>query len=730
MAQRQNVKVLKHDVLRAVHVPPVTPGIGLRLRSSRDQCLRNSLSRGKKNAHFTAGAMFEDYTEQALDVIALAKQEMRAMAGMHKDGQLVSLIVEAIVIVAVGYMLDEIYRRICGSTNGETVDTGSGGGGGYGTNLTRLALEGKLEPVIGRENEIKSVIGILGKMNKRNPCLIGEPGVGKTVIAEGLALRITTGDVPQAIEGKTVIALDLARLVGGAVEGGAMDAANILKPALARSVIQCIGATTFDEYRKHIEKDPALERRFHPVKVAEPTVDETIEIRKGLRERYEIHHKVRITDGALTDAALLSQRYVSDRFQPDKAIDLLDEAGSRARLQHGKVSEQVKYLDKKRKEVIKRKNHALRCLQFELAAELRGKELELLSLITSAGPVVTEAEIQRVVSSWTGIPVEKVSADEADRLCSMEETLHRRVIGQDDAVTAVCRAIRRARAGLGSPRRPIGSFVFAGPTGVGKTELMKALASCYYGSEDAMVRLDMSEYSESFAAARLVGVSPGYVGYEEGGQLTEAVRRRPHTVVLLDEIEKAHGDVYNVLLQVMEDGRLTDGKGRTVDFKNALIVMTSNAGSGLFVENGEVTSVMVEEEMKRKRGFPPEFLNRLDEVIMFRQLSKPDVKKIASTMLGEVVGRVRERGIRLQVTEGFKMLVAEKGYDPSYGARPLRRAIVRLVEDKLADMMLAGDANEGDSLVVDTDSAGKVVVHHRQHDEPRPHLQTLEPIAA
>jgi ATP-dependent Clp protease ATP-binding subunit ClpC len=354
-------------------------------------------------------------------------------------------------------------------------------------------------------------------------------------------------------------------------------------------------------------------------------------------------------------------------------------------------------------------------------------------MITSAGPVVSEADIQRVVSSWTGIPVEKVSADESDRLRSMEETLHRRVIGQDDAVTAVCRAIRRARAGLGSPRRPIGSFVFAGPTGVGKTELVKALASCYYGSEDAMVRLDMSEYSESFAAARLVGASPGYVGYQEGGQLTEAVRRRPHTVVLLDEIEKAHGDVHNVLLQVMEDGRLTDGKGRTVDFRNALIVMTSNAGSGLFVGNGEggevVTSVMVEEEMKRKHGFPPEFLNRLDEVIVFRQLGKPDVKKIASIMLGEVVSRVRERGIRLQVTEGFKELVVEKGYDPSYGARPLRRAIVRLVEDKLADMMLAGDANEGDSLVVDTDSAGKVVVH-RQHDEPRPHLQTPEPIAA
>uniref|UniRef100_A0ACD6A549 Uncharacterized protein n=1 Tax=Avena sativa TaxID=4498 RepID=A0ACD6A549_AVESA len=717
--------------------------------------------------------MFEDFTEQALDVIAIAKEEMRVIAAMNTNGNLVRLIVHATVIVAVGYMLDEIYRRICGATDGQKVGAEASGTKtpileAYGTNLTKLAQEGKLEPVVGRQKEIKSVIRILGKMKKKNPCLIGEPGVGKTVIAEGLAQRIAAGDVPETIEGKTVIALDLGLIVAGTsyrgefeerlknlmaeikqngqvivfldevhtllragAAEGALDAANILKPALARGEIQCTGATTFDEYRKYIEKDPALERRFHPVKVAEPTVDETIGILKGLRERYEIHHKLRFTDEALTAAARLSQQYISDRFQPDKAIDLVDEAGSQVRLQHGKVSEQVKSLDKKRKEIIKKKNLAVRCLQFELAAELRGEELELMSLITSAVPAVTEADIQRVVSSWTGVPVEKVSADESDRLRKMEETLHRRVIGQDDAVAAVCRAIRRARAGLGNPRRPIASFVFAGPTGVGKTELVKALASCYYGSEDAMVRLDMSEFSETHTVARLVGACPGYVGHDEGGQLTEAVRRRPHTVVLLDEIEKAHGDVYNMLLQVMEDGRLTDGKGRTVDFKNALIVMTSNAGSGLHVGNGEVTSVMVEEEMKRKHGFPPEFLNRLDEVIVFRQLSKSDVKKIASIMLGEVVGRVRERGIGLQVTEGFKELVAEKGYDPNYGARPLRRAIVRLLEDRLADMMLAGEAKEGDSLIVDTDLAGKVVVHgHGQYHGPRPHPKTPVLVAA
>ncbi|CAM0875011.1 unnamed protein product [Alopecurus aequalis] len=767
MAHRRDAKMPAHPGLRAVHVPAVTPGLRLR---SPEPYLRISSSRGKKNPHFATGAMFKDFTEQALDLIALAKEEMRVIAGMHTDGQLARLVVHAIAVVAVGYMVDEIFRRIFGATYGQTVRPGSSGAKTpmleqYGTNLTRLAQEGKLQPVVGREKEIQSVIRILGKMKKKNPCLIGEPGVGKTVIAEGLALRIATGNVPATIEDKTVIALDLALVVAGtsyrgefeerlknlmaeirhngqvivfldevhtllragAAEGG-MDAANILKPALARGEIQCIGATTFDEYRKYIEKDPALERRFHPVKVAEPTVDETIGILKGLRPRYEIHHKLRYTDEALIAAARLSHQYISDRFLPDKAIDLVDEAGSHVRLQHGKVPEQVRDLDKERKEIIKQRDHAVRCLHFELARELHIEQLELTADITSAGPAVTEADIQRVLSSWTGVPVEKVSADESERLRKMEETLHRRVIGQDDAVAAVCRAIRRARSGLGNPRRPIASFVFAGPTGVGKTELVKALASCYYGSEESMVRLDMSEFSTKFTVTKLVGASPGYIGHNEGGQLTEAVRRRPHTVVLLDEIEKAHGDVYNMLLQVMEDGRLTDSKGRTVDFKNALIVMTSNAGSGLVVGNGEVTSVMVEKEMKRKHGFPPEFLNRLDEVIVFRQLSKADVKKIASIMLGEVVGRLRERGVGLQVTEGFKDLVAEKGYDPSYGARPLRRAIVRLLEDRLADMMLAGEAKEGDSLIVDTDSAGNVVVHGRHHG--RRQLQTPEHVVA
>uniref|UniRef100_A0A8R7R955 Uncharacterized protein n=1 Tax=Triticum urartu TaxID=4572 RepID=A0A8R7R955_TRIUA len=638
----------------------------------------------------------------------------------------------------------------------------------YGTNLTKLAQEGKLAPVVGREKEIESVTQILGKMKKKNPCLIGEPGVGKTVIVEGLALRIVAGDVPETIQGKTVISLDMGllvagtkyrgefeerlknlmeeikqngevilfldevhTLVGAGAAEGAIDAANILKPALARGEIQCIGATTFDEYAKHIEKDPALERRFQPVKVLEPTVDEAIGILKGLQEGYEDHHKVKYSMEALIAAARLSHRYISNRFLPDKAIDLIDEAGSQVRLRHGKLPEEVKDLCKKREEIIKRRDDAVRCQNFELAKELRMEELELTSKITSAvptvteeleltsqiksaEPTVTEADVQRIVSSWTGVPVEKVSADESAWLTKMEETLHRRVIGQDEAVKAVSRAFRRSRAGLGDPSRPIASFVFAGPTGVGKTKLVKELAACYYGSEEAMVRLDMSEFSEQHAVAKLVGASPGYVGYEEGGQLTEAVRRRPYTVVLFDEIEKAHKDVYNLLLQVLEDGRLTDGKGRTVDFRNTIIVMTSNVGSSLLDGDEQITSLMVQKDMKEKHGFPLEFLNRLDEVIVFRQLTKPEMKEIASIMLEEIVRRMREKGIELRITERFKELVVEEGYDRRNGARPLGRAIGRLLQDKLVDMMLAGEAKEGDSLTVDTDPEGNVVVHTRR----------------
>ncbi|XP_052136439.1 chaperone protein ClpC3, chloroplastic [Oryza glaberrima] len=651
----------------------------------------------------------------------------------------------------------------------------------YGTNLTKLAEEGKLDPVVGRQNQVDRVVQILGRRTKNNPCLIGEPGVGKTAIAEGLAQRIAAGNVPETIDGKTVITLDMGllvagtkyrgefeerlkklmdevkqngeiilfldevhTLVGAGAAEGAIDAANILKPALARGELQCIGATTIDEYRKHIEKDPALERRFQPVKVPEPTVDETIGILKGLRERYEIHHKVRYTDESLIAAARLSYQYISDRFLPDKAIDLVDEAGSLVRLRNAQLPDEAKELEMKLKEIMAEKNEAIRSQDFEKAGALRGEEVELKSEIMSLvdkskemskaavdsgespGPTVTEADVQHIVSSWTGVPVEKVTVDESSRLLAMESSLHRRIVGQDEAVTAISRAIRRARVGLRDPRRPIASFIFAGPTGVGKSELAKALAAYYYGSPEAMVRLDMSEFMEKHTVAKLVGSPPGYVGYAEGGQLTEAIRRRPYAVVLFDEVEKAHPDVFNMMLQILDDGRLTDSKGKTVDFKNSLIIMTSNVGSGVIEKGGRqlgfagdgggdggygMIKNMVEE---MKRYFRPEFLNRLDEMIVFRQLTKMEVKEIAGIMLAEVTGRIGGKGIGLQVTERFKELVVEQGFDPSYGARPLRRAIMRLLEDTLTDKMLAGEICAGDSVIVDADGDGNVVVVGRR----------------
>ncbi|MBA0678505.1 hypothetical protein Goari_019847 [Gossypium aridum] len=656
---------------------------------------------------------------------------------------------------------------------GNEVSVVTGGSGGntkmptleeYGTNLTKLAEEGKLDPVVGRQDQIERVVQILGRRTKNNPCLIGEPGVGKTAIAEGLAQRIASGDVPDTIEGKKVITLDMGLLVAGTkyrgefeerlkklmeeikqsdeiilfidevhtligagAAEGAIDAANILKPALARGELQCIGATTLDEYRKHIEKDPALERRFQPVKVPEPSVDETIQILKGLRERYEIHHKLRYTDEALVSAAQLSYQYIRHVYL--MAFLLVQ------------LPEEAKELEKELRQITKSKNEAVRGQDFEKAGELRDREIELRAQITAiqekdkemnkaeaeagdGGPVVTEVDIQHIVSSWTGIPVEKVSTDESDRLLKMEETLHKRVIGQDEAVIAISRAIRRARVGLKNPNRPIASFIFSGPTGVGKSELAKALAAYYFGSEEAMIRLDMSEFMERHTVSKLIGSPPGYVGYTEGGQLTEAVRRRPYTVVLFDEIEKAHPDVFNMMLQILEDGRLTDSKGRTVDFKNTLLIMTSNVGSSVIEKGGRrigfdldydekdssynrIKSLVTEE---LKQYFRPEFLNRLDEMIVFRQLTKLEVKEIADIMLKEVFDRLKDKEIELQVTERFRERVVEEGYNPSYGARPLRRAIMRLLEDSMAEKMLAREIKEGDSVIVDVDSDGNVTV--------------------
>ncbi|BAZ52249.1 UvrB/UvrC protein [Nostoc sp. NIES-4103] len=673
-----------------------------------------------------------------------------------------------------------VVRRI-----GEGVSVATGGSGGnrrtqaltveeFGRNLTKLAQEGKLDPLVGRQKEIERAVQILGRRTKNNPVLIGEPGVGKTAIAEGLAQRIVNQDVPDILLDKQVISLDMGLLVSGTrfrgdfeerikkivdevrsegniilvidevhtlvgaggTEGG-LDAANILKPALARGELQCIGATTLDEYRQHIERDAALERRFQSILVGEPSVEETIDILYGLRGAYEQHHRVEISDAAVVAAAQLSDRYISDRFLPDKAIDLIDEAGSRVRLRNSQHSAD-KELKRQLTGVTKAKQEAVRVQDFDKAGKLRDQELALEAEIQAAlqteqsikSPVVDEEDIAQIVASWTGVPVNKLTESESELLLHLEDTLHQRLIGQEQAVTAVSRAIRRARVGLKSPNRPIASFIFSGPTGVGKTELAKALAAYFFGSEEAMIRLDMSEYMESHTVSKLIGSPPGYVGYDEGGQLTEAVRRRPYTVLLFDEIEKAHPDVFNMLLQILDDGHLTDAKGRKVDFKNTLIILTSNIGSKVIEKGGgglgfefnnqaeasyNRIRTLVNEELKNY--FRPEFLNRVDEIIVFTQLSRDEVKQIADIMLRDVSSRLTEKGITLEVTERFKELVVQEGYNPSYGARPLRRAIMRLLEDSLAEAMLAGEISEGDTAIVDVDDDNQVRVRKSEKRE-------------
>lgn len=629
----------------------------------------------------------------------------------------------------------------------------------FGKNLTELAKQGKIDPVIGREKEIKRVIQILSRRNKNNPCLIGEPGVGKTAIAEGLALKIVNGEVPEMLANKTIYSLDLTSMVAGTkyrgdfeerikkamdevkdnkdvilfideihnimgagAAEGAVDAANILKPSLARGEIQVIGATTISEYRKNIEKDAALERRFQPVTVGEPTEEETVEILKGLRDKYEAHHKVKITDEAIDSAVKLSSRYINDRFLPDKAIDLIDEAASVVRLNAYTLPQNLKDMEDEIKRLNAEKQDAVNNQKFEDAAKFRDKANELTKLLddekskwrnTSNHDVkaVSSDEIAQVVSSWTGVPVSQLTKEESERLLNMEKILHERIVGQDKAVSAISKAIRRGRVGLKNPNRPIGSFIFLGPTGVGKTELCKSLAEAMFGDENAIIKLDMSEYMEKHTVSKLIGAPPGYVGFDEGGQLTEKIRRKPYSVVLFDEIEKAHPDVFNMLLQILEDGVLTDSQGRKVSFKNAIIIMTSNVGAskitdeklalGFGQEDGKKLSIEDLVMPDLKKTFKPEFLNRLDDIIVFNQLEQSDIEEIAKRMLKSLQKRTQDLGIELDFTDAAITELAKEGFDKTYGARPLRRAIQSKIEDKLSELILDKTIGEGSKCTVD-----------------------------
>ena len=717
-----------------------------------------------------------DFTPRLKYIIELALEAARSMGHAYTGTEhlLISLLKEGSnvainILERLGVSPSEILSDTVKSLNTAPGSQKAGQPGGqpngssktptldqFGRDLTDLARQSKIDPVIGREKEIERVIQILSRRTKNNPCLIGEPGVGKTAIAEGLALKIAAGEVPDTISGKRLVSLDLTgmvagtkyrgdfeeriktaleevtksgdvilfideihTLIGAGAAEGAVDAANILKPSLARGELQVIGATTLDEYRKHIEKDAALERRFQPVTVGEPSEEEALQILHGLRDKYEAHHKVRITDEALEAAVKMSVRYIGDRFLPDKAIDLVDEAASKVRLRAFSTPPELKELEGKIKAVEDEMASAVAAQDFELAAKLRDEKRDMEKTLKeekaawqqrSSGMAgeVTADEIAEIVSGWTSIPVVELTQEESERLLHMEEELHRRIVGQDEAVKAVSRAIRRSRVGLKDPKRPTGSFIFLGPTGVGKTELCKALAASLFGDENAMIRLDMSEYMEKHTVSRLVGSPPGYVGYEEGGQLTEKVRRKPYSVILFDEIEKAHPDVFNMMLQILDDGILTDSQGRKVDFKNCIIIMTSNVGAKLIAGSGSSLgfgegdgSGLSDEKIKEsvmgelKNTFRPEFLNRVDDIIVFRKLTQEDIREIAARLLANLAERVKALGVDLTFSDEAVAKIADAGFDPVYGARPLRRAIQSRIEDLLSEQMLEGKVTQG-----------------------------------
>lgn len=720
----------------------------------------------------------DDFTPRSKNIletsVAFARQMGQQLVGTEhvllaiaREGSCSATLLLSRAGVSMQDIVNDVSKALMGGTVNAGTDNKDGGKENesmlsqFGRDLTKLAKDGKIDPVIGRQKEIERVIQILSRRTKNNPCLIGEPGVGKTAIAEGLALKIVSGEVPELLKDKKIYSLDLTgmvagtkyrgdfeerikkvidevknakdvilfidevhTLIGAGSAEGAADAANILKPSLARGELQIIGATTIEEYRKHIEKDAALERRFQPVMVDEPSQEEAIEILKGIKDKYEAHHKVKITDEAIESAVKLSTRYIGDRYLPDKAIDLIDEAASRVRLRSYTAPSDLKELEDKKKSVEAEKLSAVNAQEFERAAALRDEERKLDKEIKDkkenwhdmAGKShdeVTPADIADIVSSWTGVPVTQLSTEESDRLLHMEDELHRRIVGQDEAVEAVSRAIRRGRVGLKDPKKPIGSFIFLGPTGVGKTELCKALAAAMFGDENAMIRLDMSEYMEKHTVSRLIGSPPGYVGYDEGGQLTEKVRRKPYSVVLFDEIEKAHPDVFNMLLQILDDGVLTDGQGRRVDFKNCIIIMTSNVGAKLISQKQKAFGFAAgakeleqnEKEIKDavmgelRNTFRPEFLNRVDDIIVFQRLTKENIKEIASRLLAVLQKRVEDMGIEVTFFDEAVSKIADAGFDDVYGARPLKRAIQSRIEDALSEEMLKGNVKKGGKYI-------------------------------